>query len=230
MDIFSFFKKHKQNIFAITVIGFVAGIFLGFGGYIRATSAVDTLATVNGTKISTSRFNRLVNQTIENYRKQGYETNEEIIRTIKQQVFRELLQEEVFWQESKKANIVVTDAEVYQSIMRIPAFQNNGRFDREVYLKTLLYQLKTTPKEFEDSRRKQIAMYKLRELVISSVIVSPQEVAFAYQERFGNMKNFEKEKEKFTQEYLREKQDGVLEEWYKQINSNLKVKMFVKDL
>lgn len=230
MDIFSFFKKYRSNIFAITVIGFIAGIFLGFGGYIRATSNINTLASVNGKKILLSRFNRIVNQNIDNYRNQGYEINEEVIKSIKQQVFRELLQEEVFWQESKKFGIVVTDAEVYQSIIRTPAFQKDGKFDRETYLKTLFYRLKMSPKEFEETRKKQIAMYKLRELVISSVKISPNELVLAYKEKYGDLKNFEKNKKTFAQEYLQEKQTAVLEEWYKQINSNLKIKMYVKDL
>ena len=230
MDIFSFFKKYRKNIFTITIIGFIAGIFLGFGGYIRATSNIDTVATINGKKISLTKFNRIVNQNIDNYRDQGHETNEEVVRSIKQQVFRELLQEEVFWQESKKFGIVVTDAEVYQTIMRIPAFQKDGRFDRETYIKTLLYRLKMTPKEFEESRKKQVAMYKLRELVISSIKVSPKELMLAYGNKYGNLKNFEKDKQSFAQEFLQEKQVAVLEEWYKQINNNLKVKMFVKDL
>ncbi len=230
MDIFSFFKKHRRDIFIVTVIGFLAGIFLGFGGYIRATSAIDTVATVNGTKISLSRFNRIVNQNIDNYREQGHEITQEITKSIKQQVFRDLLQEEVFWQESKKFGIVVTNAEVYQNIMRIPAFQKDGRFDRETYISTLLYRLKMSPKEFEESRKKQIAMFKLREFVVSSVKISNNEIVLAYNNKFGNMKNFEKEKEKFAQELLQEKQVAVLEEWYKQINNNLKIKMHVKDL
>lgn len=227
MNIFDYLKKNQQNIFIITVVGFLAGIFLGFGGYLRYTSVVDTVAVVNGVKIPIQKYNRLVNQTIENYRNQGGEINDDVIKNIKQQVLRDLIQEEVFWQEAKKYGITVTDQEVYYDIMRIPAFQKNGSFDRETYYRTVILRLKMTPKEFEESRRKRIAMFKLREFILSAVKLSPQEVENYY--KLKNPKNDE-EKQKLYQELLQEKQTAVLEEWYKQINANLKIRIYLKDL
>lgn len=227
MNIFDFLKKNRQNIFIITIIGFLGGIFLGFGGYLRYTAVVDTAAVVNGVKIPLQRFNRQVNFAIDNYRGQGNEITDETIRYIKQQVLRDLIQEEVFWQEAKKCGISVSDQEVFYDIMHIPAFQKDGRFDRETYYRTLILRLKTTPKEFEESRRKRIAMFKLRDFVISGVKLSPLEVMSYYQTH--QPKNDE-EKQKLYQQLLQEKQAAVLEEWYKQINNNLKVKIYIKDL
>ncbi len=227
MNIFELLRKNRQNIFIITVVGFIGGIFLGFGGYLRYSTVVDTVAVVNGVKIPLQRFNRQVNLAIDNYRNQGNEITDETIRSIKQQVLRDLIQEEVFWQEAKKYGITVSDQEVYYDIMRIPAFQKDGRFDRETYYRTLILRLRTTPKEFEESRRKRIAMFKLREFVISGVKLSPLEVRSYYQ--IHQPKN-EEEKQKLYQQLLEEKQAAVLEEWYKQINNNLKVKIYIKDL
>ncbi len=227
MNIFDYLKKNKENIFIITVVGFLAGIFLGFGGYIRYTNVSTTAASVNGVKISIQKYNRLVNQTIENYRDQGNEINDNVIRSIKQQVLRDLIQEEVFWQEAKKYSIEVTDQEVFYDIMRIPAFQKDGKFDRDTYYRTVILRLKMTPKEFEESRRKRIAMFKLRDFVISAVKLSPQEVENYYKIK---QPKTEEEKQKLYNELLQEKQMAVLEEWYKQINANLKVKIYLKDL
>lgn len=227
MNIFDYLAKHKRDIFIITVVGFIAGIFLGFGGYLRYSSVVDTAATVNGVKISLQKYNRLLNQAIENYRNQGYEITDEVLRSIKQQVLRDLIQEEVFWQEAKKYGIIVTDQEVYYDIMSIPAFHKDGRFDRETYYRTVILRLKMTPKEFEESRRKRIAMFKLRNFIISAVKLTPQEVQTYLQQK--QPKN-EEEKQQFYNQLLQEKQTAVLEQWYKEINNNLKIKVFLKDL
>lgn len=227
MNIFEYLRIHRRDIFIITIVGFFAGIFLGFGGYIRYSTLANTVATVNGIKITTTKFNNLVNQYIENYRNQGNEITEQIIKQIKQQVLRDLIQEEVFWQEAQKYGIFVTDKEVYYDIMRIPAFQKDGHFDRETYYRTLALRLKTTPKEFEESRRKRIAMFKLRDFIISSVKLSKQEVENYF--KLHKPKNDE-EKQKLYAQLLQEKQIAVLEEWYKQINNNLKLKIYIKDL
>ncbi|MCX7910276.1 MAG: SurA N-terminal domain-containing protein [Endomicrobia bacterium] len=228
MNIFEFFRKNKQNILIITTIGFIGGIFLGFGGYyIRDFNAINNAAVVNGVKIPISRYNRLVSQSIENYRNQNNDITDEVIKSIKQQVLRDLIQEEVFWQEAKKYGIKVTDQELYSYIMSIPAFQKNGIFDRETYYKTVILRLKMTPKEFEESQRKRIAMFKLREFIVSGVKLSKKEIEEYYKLR--NPKT-EEDKQKLYKELLQEKQTAVLEEWYKQINNNLKVKVYIKDL
>ncbi len=227
MNIFEYLRIHRRDIFIITIIGFFAGIFLGFGGYIRYSTTTNTAATVNGIKITITKFNNLVNQYIENYRNQGNEITEQVIKQIKQQVLRDLIQEEVFWQEAKKYGIFVTDKEVYFDIMSIPAFQKDGHFDRETYYRTLALRLKTTPKDFEESRRKRIAMFKLRDFIISSVKLSKQEVDDYF--KVYKPKNDE-EKQKLYTQLLQEKQIAVLEEWYKQINNNLKLKIYIKDL
>lgn len=225
MNIFDFFRKNRQNIFVITVVGFIAGIFLGFGGYLRYSTVIDTAAVVNGVKIPIQRYNRMVNQAIDNYRNQGNEITDEVIKSIKQQVLRDLIQEEVFWQEAKKYGIVVTDQELYYDIMRIPAFQKDGRFDRETYYRTVILRLKMTPKEFEESRRKRIAMFKLREFILSGVKLSEIEI----QQATKGLKT-EEEKQKVISSLLQEKQSAVLEEWYKKVNADLKIKVYIKDL
>lgn len=227
MNIFDFLRKNKQNIFIITIVGFIAGIFLGFGGYLRYSSTIDTAAVVNGVKIPIQKYNRMVNQAIDNYRNQGNEITDEVIKSIKQQVLRDLIQEEVFWQEAKKYGIEVTDQELYYDIMRIPAFQKDGKFDRETYYRTVILRLKMTPKEFEESRRKRIAMFKLREFILSGVKLSDYEIEQAQKNK--NVKS-EEEKQKLISDLLQEKQTAVLEEWYKKINADLKIKVYIKDL
>ncbi|MEM2121909.1 MAG: hypothetical protein QXU20_04605, partial [Candidatus Woesearchaeota archaeon] len=91
----------------------------------------------------------------------------------------------------------------------------------------LTLRLKTTPKEFEEDRRKRIAMFKLRNFIISQVKLSEPEI-----QQYFQLKNpkTEEEKQKLYDELLQEKQIAVLEEWYKQINNNLKIKIYIKDL
>jgi peptidyl-prolyl cis-trans isomerase D len=148
----------------------------------------------------------------------------------KHEVMQDIIQEEVFWQEAKKYGITVTDSEISMEIQHYPAFQKDGKFDQRAYFQVLNQVLHSTPQEFEESRRRQIAYLKLRDLVASSVILSEPELRYAYMKaNKNNMKNFDKDRETFVNKTRQEKVMMVFNEWFKQLNQGLKVKIYLKD-
>ncbi len=224
-------RKNMRTIFIITIVGFLAGIFIGFGGYFFGGNTIkDAVAEVNGKKIPYRKYALLFNRVMDNLRDKGVEITEDVIQQTKRDVFQDLIQEEVFAQEAKKYGIVVTDSEVAMDIRNFPAFQKDGKFDQRIYFQVLAFKLKMTPEEFEESRRNQIAIAKLRNLVTSSIKISDAELQFEYGRRHnGKLNGFEKEKEKFYQELMQEKVTAFMQDWYRSINSSLKVKVLLKD-
>lgn len=228
-----FLRKNMRTVFAITMVGFFAGIFIGFGSYMFRGRSPDTAADVDGAKISYRTFLNQVNRAIDNMREGGQEVSDEALQQKRQEVMSDLIQQEIFWKEAQKYGIVVTDAELAADIRRFPAFQRNGQFDQRSYFQVLYQVLHTTPKEFEESRRKQIAYYKLRQLVGSSVRVTEAELRMEYaRANKGNMRNYEKDKAKFTETIRNEKTMMVFNEWFKQINQRLanKVKVYLDEI
>jgi peptidyl-prolyl cis-trans isomerase D len=217
-----------RTIFLITVIGFLAGIFIGFGGYFFGGRNIgNDVADINGVKITYRQYSVLFNRIMENLREQNKDINEGAIEGVRREVLQDLIQEEALYQESRKFAIIVTDAEVAFDIQRYPAFQQDGRFNQGVYFQVLAYHLKMLPKEFEEQRRRQISIAKMRNMIVEAVKITEPEIRFEYARRHGNnMKNFEKDRPKFEQEILNEKRTAYLTDWYKSINASLKVKVF----
>lgn len=224
-------RKNMRTIFLVTIIGFLAGIFIGFGGYFFGGRTItDAIAEVNGKKIPYRKYTLLFNRIMENLRDKNIEITDEVLQQTRREVIQDLIQEEVFVQEAKKYGIVVTDNEVAMDIRNFPAFQRDGKFDQRIYFQVLALRLKMTPEEFEESRRNQIAIAKLRNLVTSGIKISDVELQLEYARRHdGKLTGFEKEKDKFHQELLQEKMSAFMQDWYRSINSTLKVRVFLKD-
>jgi peptidyl-prolyl cis-trans isomerase D len=219
-----------RTIFLITIIGFLSGIFVGFGGYFLGGGRVgDAVAVVNGTKIPYKRYSTLFNRAMDGLRDENSEITDNLIEQKRNEVIRDLIQEEVFYQEAKKYGIGVLDEEVAMDINRFPAFQRDGKFDQRLYFQILAWQLRMTPHEFEESRRKQIAISKLRSLVASSVKITNDELIMEYaRQNQGATKDFDEEKEEFYGKIQEEKTIAVFDEWYKSIQNSLKARIYTE--
>ncbi len=224
-----FFRKHKKNIFIITVIVFVGGMFVGFGGYFFGDRTGDTVAIINGVKIPKKKFDFIFNQHLESLRKEGKDLSSDTIKQIEGEVIQSIIQDEVFWQEAKKFGIRVTDGELSADIRRFPAFQRDGVFNIGLYYEFLRRVLRTTPSDFEEFRRQQIAFAKLRYFMYSSIYVSENEAFEDYKARFPDkIKDWQKEKSNYIQTYKQEIVNSVFNEYLKQLNNTVKIKVLYK--
>lgn len=226
-----FLRKHTRTIFLITITGFIAGAFVGFGSYLFGSrSPADAVLVIDGKGVPYKRYANLLNRSIENLRENKQEVTDEVINQKKQEVLQDLIQEEVLSEQAKKYGITVSDAELANAIQRYPAFQRDGRFDRNMYFQVLYQMLRTTPKEFEESQRKQIAISKLRFLLSMSVLISDPELRFEYaRANGGKMTNFEKEKDAFKEKLRQEKVMLAFNEWYKELNETVKIQVKLQD-
>ena len=228
----NFLRKHMRVIFLITIIGFLAGAFVGFGSYFFANkTAADAVVEVNGAQIPYKRFSNYVNRALDGMRQQKQEVTDETMKQKKQEVLQDLIQEEVFSKEALKYGITVSDNELASDIQHYPAFQREGHFDRNAYFQVVYEILRTTPREFEDSRRNQIAIFKLRQLIASGVVITEPELKLEYfNANRGNMKDFEKDRAKFAEKLRQEKTMLVFGEWFKGLNQNMKLKIHLQEI
>ena len=229
----NWFRKNMRTIFTITIIAFVGGTFISFGSITLSKSGSDTVAVVNGTKISYRAYLKLLDRAIENIRTNNGEVTDAVVAQKSSEVLQDMIQQEVFYQEAKKYGITVSDGELLADLRRYPAFQANGQFNRQAYGRILYEVLHTTPEEFEQSRRQEISFYKLRQFIASSVKISEQELQFEYSKvKKGNMANFAKDREKFLEEVTQQKTGLVFNEWFKAINQQLQggIKVYLDEI
>ncbi len=226
----NFFGRYSRTILLITVIGFIAGSFIGFGGYYFTSGwRADTVALVNGKKILYNTYLNYLQRLISNLRDQNQEVTDELYNRKKQEILSELIQEEIFCQEAKKYGIVVTDEELAADIQNFPAFQKDNRFDRNTYFQVLQYALRMTPEEFEESRRRTIMIAKLRYLIAGSVKTTEKELELAYLQEKGDLKNYFRDYATFRQNYLSQKTLLVFNEWFQQLGRQVKVKTYLEE-
>lgn len=131
-------------------------VFLGLtpdrAGFDNAGAA----AYVNGTVISIADYR----QTIENLERQAEEQlkmlpaaqRQDQVRKMREDALRGLVDSLLRSQAAQKAGIYVPDVAVRDQIVNIPAFQEDGRFDRSRYDQYLAY-VRSTPGEFEKKVR-----------------------------------------------------------------------------
>lgn len=217
---FDFFNKNLRTILTVTLIAFIGGIFIGFGGYLWGGIGFNVIATVNKKNIPLRRFQQLYLQQIENIRARGEELNEERLKSIKTDILHDLIREEIFFQEANKYNIVVTDRELAFNIQSIPAFRRDDKFDPSLYY-FALRRLRMSPSDFEESQRRRIAGMKLRNFIITSTILSKNEL----EKETKDMKSENPKKELLTI-----KSNAVLTSYFISLQNNTTVKIFEKRL
>ena len=93
---------------------------------------------------------------------------------IEQQILQQMVDEEAMVAEARRQGIRVSDVEVRERILAIPAFQENGRFIGEQRYRQML-QMNNPPlttSDFEDNLRRALLVEKLRNAVTGWMSVS----------------------------------------------------------
>lgn len=224
-------RKNRYTVFLITLGIFVIGIFGGLGSnYFGSGAKANVIAEVNDQEVSLDKFNRYLNRYLSDIeqRNPNQEITEAFVSQRRQEVLGDLIREEALYQESKAYGIVVTDQEVAVSLQNFAPFQKDGRFDAATYVSVLRRQLHSTPEEFEESRRRQMAISKLQHLISSIVQVTPQEASFEYSLRNkGKTDKFEKEKDSFVSTFGQEKVVWTFDQWSKKLSTKVKIKNYM---
>jgi len=171
------FANEKYPWFLAITMGFIAITFIvgmGWWGFSEQTGSV--VATVGDLSISSEEFKRAYENTYRFYKeKVPGEFKDE---TIKQYVVEQLVDHRVWLIAAHKMGLSVSDEDLRASIMQIPEFQRNGRFDPEHY-RRLLAANHLTPSMFEAVQAKELLSLKARMVVSDAVALTPAELAEA---------------------------------------------------
>jgi peptidyl-prolyl cis-trans isomerase D len=222
-------RKHMAWMMWV-IVGLVTVTFLFFG--IRPSTTSGSVATVDGYVISPEDLNRVYRNLYDSYRQvMKDQFNESFAKMIKAQALRELIDNRLLIEEAKRIGLRVTDEELKAYILRIPAFNVDGRFDKRSY-DFYLSRVNATPATFESSQRDYLLREKLEQIVKDGITVTDAELSAAYASKNPKAKpgDFEKNKESFRQTYLAEKQRDALSVFIKGLQNKASVKIDEKAL
>ncbi len=182
--------KWSLALVVLTFIIFYIPDFLQSGA---GTAPSDQIASVGGNAISVSDFRRVYQSQIQAYRgAYGANISEQLLKQlgIEQQVLQQMVDEQAAMVEAGRLGIRVTDAEVSQRIISLPAFQENGQFIGEERYRQLLNMqrppMSTT--EFETSLRQSLMVEKLRAVLTDWMAVTDGEADAEYRRRNEKVK------------------------------------------
>jgi peptidyl-prolyl cis-trans isomerase D len=152
-----------------------AFVLVGTGSY--KAYRTSRVATVNGENITMDEYQSAYYNILENIRRQfGNQLNDDMLKmlNIPKQALDQVIDTTLLRQTAEANNIKVSDNELADAILKITAFQDNGKFDANRY-KQLLNQNRMTPSSFEAMQKEAMLMDKLRAIVSSCAKVSEGE-------------------------------------------------------
>lgn len=189
-------RRHKGWLkwsLALVVLTFVVFYIPDFLSTSTGAAPGQVLADVDGEPITVGTFQRRYAAQMNAYRQTyGGQMNDQLLRQlgIDRQILQQLVDEEAMVAEARRQGITVSDVEIRERILNMPAFQENGRFIGEQRYRQVL-QFNTPPfttTEFEDNLRRALMIEKLRTSIAGWIHVTDAEVADEYRRRNEKVK------------------------------------------
>jgi len=183
--------KWSLGLVCLAFVIFYIPDFLRSGG--ANAEAGDTVARVEGQDISANEFRRSYQAQMQAYRSAyGGQMSEQLLKQlgVDRQILQQMVDERAALAEARRLGINVSDAEVRQRILTIPAFQENGAFIGEQRYQQLLRMQRPpmTPAEFEENLRKQLTVQKLRSSVTDWLAVADKDLEQEYRRKNDKVK------------------------------------------
>ncbi|WP_020675583.1 SurA N-terminal domain-containing protein [Geopsychrobacter electrodiphilus] len=170
-------------IFWVIIAAFIGTIFLVWGhGGDKGASGKAAALQINDTKISYEEFQSAYSNLYNLYQgiyKENFTPQLEKQLNLKQQAVDQLIGQSLLMQEAEKTGLEVSKDELVNSIATYPAFQVDGKFNRNRYIQVLNYE-KISAEQFEASQRRQLLVDKLRKQLQQGVSVSADEINQAF--------------------------------------------------
>ena len=147
-----------------------------------ATGALtDVLAQVGDQEITVGEFRAVYLRQLQGYQTQsGGEITAEILQSmgVDRQILQQMIDEYAALQEAERLGVTITDAEVRERIVSLPAFQQNGQFiGEQAYVQMLRLQSPpVTVAVFEDGIRRSLMLERLQAAVTDWITVTDEDL------------------------------------------------------
>ena len=185
-------RRHKSWLKWTLALVVAAFILLYVPSFLSPTSTTgaaptDIVATVDGRRITASVYQRLYAQQVAQIQASYGAISEEMLTQLQigPRLLQQLVNQEAVVAEAERRGITVSDGELLERILRIPAFQENGQFVGQERYEMILDSARppVRPEEFEAEMRQSLMSEKLQAAVTGWIRVSDAEVEEEYRRR-----------------------------------------------
>jgi peptidyl-prolyl cis-trans isomerase D len=176
-----FLRKYSNSTGIKILYAVLAALFVTWGVGAVGDERVEVVARVHGQDITRRELERTTEVLQRRYEEMFKDRfSAELARSLdlRGRALDQLIEQALIEDEAERLGIMVTDAELVDSITRMPELQDNGRFNRE-RLEVFLREQRDRG-EFEDELRRSILFQRLQSLVSDGVQVTDAEVQERY--------------------------------------------------
>lgn len=211
-------RKHAKFFYVFFFIIILSFIYWGVGT-VNRTGGTMIVAEVGKYKVTAQEYWQNYENVSRFYREIYRDKfNEEMEKNLREQVLDSVITERVLLIAAKDAGIRVSDKELQESIMNDPMFMRDGAFDKQVYLNRLRLN-RITPDAYENSKRRELTIMKMRRLIEASVDVP--EIDVELQQFSGD----EKSMKFMSQALLNEKREKAVKSYVEGLKKKISIKI-----
>ncbi len=151
-------SRWMKFVLFITTFAFVGTAFVALIVY-KLAGNIQGVAQVNGREIPMAEFYYQMELITRQMQSEGIDTAP-LRKQIKEEALRNVIQQELLYQEAEKEGLVATKEEVKNYLLDIDAFKEDGHFSKDRYL-SFLSQVNLTPAFFEEILKKELSIRHL---------------------------------------------------------------------
>ncbi|MBM4331026.1 MAG: hypothetical protein FJ117_07325 [Deltaproteobacteria bacterium] len=181
-----FMRRHAQSWMIKVALGAIVVVFIFWGIWTPREGQERDLVKIGDYTITISEVRTYYQNLMDRYRSiYGERFNEEMAKKLglKERALKDLINKVLMSQEARRLGLKVAPEEIQATIQNHPAFQKEGHFDKDAYLRAL-QRIRMTAKEFEANQGQMLLLAKMQGLIVSSAKVSDREVLEAYRDHF----------------------------------------------
>ena len=172
-------RRNAESWVVKAIFGVIIVVFIFWGVSSLDGTSPSILAYVNDEPITVMEFRKRCEGRINMLTQGRGGLKPEMEQQVKQMVFNELILSKLLQQEAARLNMGATPEELFAALSKEPAFQKDGKFDKEVYLQRL--QAQDMPVgEFEGGLTERLTLSRLQDYVMSTVFATPEEARALY--------------------------------------------------
>ena len=213
-------RKHAKYFYVLFFIVILSFIFWGIGPK-DLSNGVEIVAEVGKYKITAEEYWKVYDGVYRFYRELYKDKfNEEMEKNLKlkEKVLDQMINERVLLIAAQEEGIETSDEELQDAISRDPAFMKNGVFDKDVYLNRLKLS-RMTPELFENLKRQELTLNKMRRMIELTVDVT--DIDSAALQASGN----EQLASMLGQTMLNDKKEKAVQSYIEGLKKQIKIKV-----
>ena len=213
-------RKHAKYFYVLFFIVILTFIFWGVGT-VDKTGTVEVVAEVGKYKITAEDYWKTYDRIYRFYKeiyKDKFDEEMEKKLNLKETVLNSMINEQVLLIAAKEAGIGVSDEELQESIAHDPAFMSNGVFNKEMYFNRLRLS-RITPEAFENLKRRELTITKMKNLIELSVDVTDADLQSI------KTSGDEEARKMISQAILSDRRDKALKSYVEGLKKSIKIKV-----